>query len=80
MDLYQIHRWDYQTPIEETMEGLDDVVRAGKTRYLGASGMFAWQFQKALHVAEKHGWSRFVSMLHVAEKHGWTASSRCRII
>jgi len=62
VDLYQIHRWDYQTPIEETMEALHDVVRAGKARYLGASAMFAWQFQKALHVAEKHGWTRFVSM------------------
>ena len=62
VDLYQIHRWDYQTPIEETMEALHDVVKAGKVRYLGASAMFAWQFQKALHVAEKHGWTRFVSM------------------
>jgi aryl-alcohol dehydrogenase-like predicted oxidoreductase len=62
VDLYQIHRWDYQTPIEETMEALHDVVRAGKARYIGASAMFAWQFQKALHVAEKHGWTRFVSM------------------
>ena len=57
-----IHRWDYETPIEETMEALHDVVRAGKARYIGASAMFAWQFQKALHVAEKHGWTRFVSM------------------
>src|SRR5919108_1999858 len=62
VDLYQIHRWDYDTPIEETMEALHDVVRAGKARYLGASAMFAWQFQKALYVAEKHGWTRFVSM------------------
>ena len=62
VDLYQIHRWDYQTPIEETMDALNDVVRAGKARYIGASAMFAWQFQKALHVAEKHGWTRFVSM------------------
>lgn len=62
VDLYIIHRWDYQTPIEETMEALHDVVRAGKARYIGASAMFAWQFQKALHVAEKHGWTRFVSM------------------
>ena len=62
VDLYQIHRWDYETPIEETMEALHDVVRAGKARYLGASAMFAWQFQKALHVAERHGWTRFVSM------------------
>src|SRR5579859_276575 len=62
VDLYQIHRWDYQTPIEETMEALHDVVKAGKARYLGASAMWAWQFQKALHVAERHGWTRFVSM------------------
>jgi 1-deoxyxylulose-5-phosphate synthase len=62
VDLYQIHRWDYETPVEETMEALNDVVRAGKARYIGASAMFAWQFQKALHVAEKYGWSRFVSM------------------
>ncbi len=62
VDLYQIHRWDYETPIEETMEALNDVVRAGKARYIGASAMWAWQFQKALHVAEQHGWARFVSM------------------
>lgn len=62
VDLYQIHRWDYETPIEETMEALNDIVRAGKARYIGASAMYAWQFQKALFTAEKHGWSRFVSM------------------
>jgi 1-deoxyxylulose-5-phosphate synthase len=62
VDLYQIHRWDYKTPIEETMEALYDVVKGGKVRYIGASAMFAWQFQKALHVAEMHGWTRFVSM------------------
>lgn len=62
VDLYQIHRWDYETPIEETMEALNDVVRAGKARYIGASAMWAWQFHKALNVAEKHGWTRFVSM------------------
>ncbi|WP_337102869.1 aldo/keto reductase [Paenibacillus sp. YIM B09110] len=62
VDLYQIHRWDYDTPIEETMEALHDVVKAGKARYIGASAMFAWQFQKALHVAERNGWTRFVSM------------------
>ena len=62
VDLYQIHRWDYETPIEETMEALNDIVRAGKVRYIGASAMFAWQFQKAQFVAEKHGWARFVSM------------------
>jgi aryl-alcohol dehydrogenase-like predicted oxidoreductase len=62
VDLYIIHRWDYNTPIEETMEALHDIVRSGKARYIGASAMYAWQFQKALHVAEKHGWTRFVSM------------------
>ena len=62
VDLYQIHRLDYETPIEETMEALHDVVKSGKVRYIGASAMFAWQFQKALHVAEKNGWTRFVSM------------------
>ncbi|MFF2888376.1 aldo/keto reductase [Paenibacillus sp. NPDC057967] len=62
IDLYQIHRWDYLTPIEETMEALHDVVKAGKARYIGASAMYAWQFQKALYVAERNGWTRFVSM------------------
>ena len=62
VDLYQIHRWDYQTPIEETMAALHEVVRAGKARYIGASSMFAWQFAKAQQVAERHGWTRFVSM------------------
>jgi aryl-alcohol dehydrogenase (NADP+) len=62
VDLYQIHRWDPTVPIEETMEALHDVVRAGKARYLGASSMYAWQFAKAQHVAEKHGWTPFVSM------------------
>ncbi|MEV0389828.1 aldo/keto reductase [Nonomuraea sp. NPDC050643] len=62
VDLYQIHRWDDETPIEETMEALHDVVRAGKVRYIGASSMWAWQFAKAQHVAEANGWTRFVSM------------------
>jgi 1-deoxyxylulose-5-phosphate synthase len=62
VDLYQIHRWDPRTPIEETMEALHDVVKAGKARYLGASSMWAWQFAKAQHVAERNGWTRFVSM------------------
>jgi 1-deoxyxylulose-5-phosphate synthase len=62
VDLYQIHRWDYETPIEETLEALNDVVRAGKARYIGASAMWAWQFQKALGVSEMHGWAGFVSM------------------
>ncbi|MEZ4657284.1 MAG: aldo/keto reductase [Caldilineaceae bacterium] len=62
VDLYIIHRWDYNTPIEETMSTLHDVVKAGKARYIGASAMFAWQFQKALHVADANGWTRFVSM------------------
>ncbi|WP_410511234.1 aldo/keto reductase [Paenibacillus sp. BR2-3] len=62
VDLYQIHRWDYTTPIEETMEALHDVVKAGKARYIGASSMYAWQFLKAQHVAEQSGWTKFVSM------------------
>ena len=62
VDLYQIHRWDYKTPIEETVEALHDVVKAGKARYVGASSMFAWQFSKALHVADSNGWTRFASM------------------
>ncbi len=62
IDLYQIHRWDYETPVEETMEALDTLVRAGKVRYLGASSMYAWQLAKAQHVAERHGWHGFVSM------------------
>jgi aryl-alcohol dehydrogenase-like predicted oxidoreductase len=62
VDLYQTHRWDRDTPIEETMEALNDVVRAGKARYIGASSMFAWQFAKAQHVAERNGWTKFVSM------------------
>jgi aryl-alcohol dehydrogenase-like predicted oxidoreductase len=62
VDLYQIHRWDPHTPIEETMEALHDVVRAGKARYIGASSMHAWQFAKAQQVAERNGWTRFVSM------------------
>src|SRR5258708_11855502 len=62
VDLYQIHRWDYETPIEETLEVLHDVVKAGKARYIGASSMHAWQFARALGIAERHGWTRFVSM------------------
>jgi aryl-alcohol dehydrogenase-like predicted oxidoreductase len=62
VDLYYVHRWDYETPIEETMEALDAVVRAGKARYLGASSMYAWQLAKAQHVAERNGWHRFVAM------------------
>ncbi len=62
VDLYQIHRWDPRTPIEETMGALHDVVRSGKARYIGASSMFAWQFAKAQHTAEAHGWTKFVSM------------------
>jgi aryl-alcohol dehydrogenase-like predicted oxidoreductase len=64
IDLYQIHRWDYETPIEETMAALHDVVRAGKARYLGASSMFAWQFAQAQHTAQARGWSRFAAMQH----------------
>jgi 1-deoxyxylulose-5-phosphate synthase len=62
VDLYQIHRWDYSTPIEETMEALHDLVRAGKVRYIGASSMFAWQFTQAQYTADLHGWTRFISM------------------
>ncbi len=62
VDLYQIHRYDPETPLEETLEALNDVVRAGKARYIGASSMFAWQFAKALYISERHGWARFVSM------------------
>ena len=62
VDLYQIHRWDYETPIEETLEALHDIVKAGKARYIGASSMHAWQFAQALYTAKQHGWTRFVSM------------------
>ena len=62
IDLYQIHRWDYETPIEETLEALHDIVKAGKVRYIGASTMFAWQFAKSLYLADLFGWTRFVSM------------------
>jgi aryl-alcohol dehydrogenase (NADP+) len=62
VDLYQIHRWDYETPIEETLEALHDVVRAGKARYIGASSMHAWQFAQSLYTSDLHGWTRFVSM------------------
>jgi aryl-alcohol dehydrogenase-like predicted oxidoreductase len=62
IDLYQIHRWDYETPIEETLQALHDLVRAGKVRYIGASSMYAWQFAKSLYLADLHGWTRFVSM------------------
>jgi aryl-alcohol dehydrogenase (NADP+) len=62
VDLYQIHRWDYDTPIEETLEALHDVVKAGKARYIGASSMYAWQFSKALYTASQHGWTRFSTM------------------
>lgn len=62
IDLYQIHRWDPETPIEETLEALHDVVKSGKVRYIGASSMYAWQFSKSLYLADLHGWTRFVSM------------------
>ncbi|KAB1140361.1 aldo/keto reductase [Streptomyces luteolifulvus] len=62
VDLYQIHRYDPHTPVEETMEALHDLVKAGKVRYIGASSMYAWQFSKAQYIAERHGWTRFVSM------------------
>jgi aryl-alcohol dehydrogenase-like predicted oxidoreductase len=62
VDLYQIHRWDYEVPIEETLEALHDVVQAGKARYIGASSMYSWQFCQALYLADRYGWTRFVSM------------------
>jgi aryl-alcohol dehydrogenase-like predicted oxidoreductase len=62
VDLYQIHRWDYNTPVEETLETLDDLIKQGKVRYIGASSMFAWQFCKALYLADRHGWTRFATM------------------
>ena len=62
IDLYQIHRWDYETPIEETLDALHDVVKSGKARYIGASSMHAWQFSKSLYQADIHGWTRFISM------------------
>src|SRR5437899_1392867 len=62
VDLYQIHRWEYDTPIEDTLGALHDVVKAGKARYIGASSMYAWQFCKALQLSDRHGWTRFVSM------------------
>lgn len=62
VDLYQIHRWDYSTPVEETLEALNDLIKAGKVLYIGASSMYAWQFSKALHTADLKGWSRFISM------------------
>jgi aryl-alcohol dehydrogenase (NADP+) len=62
IDLYQIHRWDYSTPIEETLETLHELIKVGKVRYIGASSMHAWQFAKALYLADRHGWTRFVSM------------------
>ena len=62
IDLYQIHRWDYETPLEETLEALHDLIKVGKVRYIGASSMYAWQFAQALYTADKHGWPRFISM------------------
>jgi aryl-alcohol dehydrogenase-like predicted oxidoreductase len=62
IDLYQIHRWDYETPIEETLSALHDLVKSGKVRYIGASSMYAWQFARSLYLADLHGWTRFVSM------------------
>jgi 1-deoxyxylulose-5-phosphate synthase len=62
VDLYQIHRWDYDTPIEETLEALNDVVRSGKALYIGASSMYSWQFARSLYISDRHGWKRFVSM------------------
>ena len=84
VDLYQIHRWDHETPIEETIEALHDVVKSGKARYIGASSMYAWQFAKALAVAERNGWTRFVSMLPLCAAEGigvipWSPQARGRL-
>src|SRR5918994_2038185 len=77
VDLYQIHRWDYDTPIEETLEALHDIVKAGKARYIGASSMHAWQFAPALGIAERHGWTRFVSMQNLVNLLYRRRSARC---
>jgi aryl-alcohol dehydrogenase-like predicted oxidoreductase len=77
VDLYQIHRWDYDTPIEETLEALHDIVKAGKARYIGASSMHAWQFARALGIAERHGWTRFVSMQNLVNLL-YREEERCR--
>ena len=77
VDLYQIHRFDYDTPIEETLEALHDVVKAGKARYIGASSMYAWQFATMLHVAEANGWTRFVSMQNYLNLCTARSSAKC---
>jgi aryl-alcohol dehydrogenase-like predicted oxidoreductase len=77
--LYIIHRWDYDTPIEETMEALHDVVKSGKVRYIGASAMYAYQFQKAITIAEKNDWTKFVSMQNHLVLLRLVASERSRI-
>ena len=78
VDLYQIHRWDYQTPIEETLEALHDVVKAGKARYIGASSMYAWQFGKALYLADRHGWTRLCQHAESLQPHRTARkSARC---
>ncbi len=77
IDLYQIHRWDYDTPIEETLEALHDAVRSGKVRYIGASSMHAWQFAKALYLADLNGWTRFVSMQDTTTSSTGKRSGRC---
>ncbi|MEV4367800.1 aldo/keto reductase [Nonomuraea sp. NPDC049637] len=79
VDLYQIHRWDDETPIEETMEALHEVVRSGRARYIGASTMWAWQFAKAQHVAEANGWTRFVSLQNHYNKHFTSCRMRSRL-
>ena len=77
VDLYQIHRWDYKTPIEETLEALNDVVRAGKARYIGASSMYAWQFAKALATSASHGWAKFVSCRTISTSSTAKRSAKC---
>ena len=76
VDLYQIHRFDHETPIEETLEALHDLVKAGKVRYIGASSMHAWEFARALGIAEKHGWTRFVSMQNTGHRVSYQTTSR----
>jgi aryl-alcohol dehydrogenase-like predicted oxidoreductase len=77
VDLYQIHRWDHETSIEETLQALHDVVKAGKVRYIGASSIYAWQFGKALAVAERNGWTRFVSMQNLVNLLYERRNARC---
>ncbi len=77
IDLYQIHRFDHEVPIEETLEALHDVVKAGKARYIGASSMYAWQFATLLHVSEANGWTRFATMQTISICSTARKSARC---